>query len=210
MKAATPAMQPELHDAITRYVEEMLGAEGLLYASKIVANCKMLAVNHPSADVDALVMAAYLRDISTGVYGKQDHHRHSAEMAVGFLSDWDIHATTLARVRAAILVHSFVASSAERERVPLEGQLLYDADKIGRLGGLAIVTALIELGAKYPERTFSDETLATVLHHIEERYVELFQSLYTTTAKDLCREKFGRTLAFLDGVLEQLTGSSEV
>lgn len=203
-------MQPELQDAIIRYVEEMLGSEGLLYVSKVVANCKMLAVDHPTVDVDALVMAAYLHDISTGVYGKQDHHRRSAEMAVSFLSDWDVHADTLARVRAAILVHSFSAPPEERDRIPLEGQILYDADKIGRLGGLAIVTALIELGAKYPDRTFSDETLATVLHHIEERYVELFQSLYTTTAKELCREKFGRTLAFLDGVLEQLTGSSEV
>ena len=203
-------MQPELQDAIIHYVEEMLGSEGLMYVSKVVANCKMLAVDHPTVDVDALVMAAYLHDISTGVYGKQDHHRRSAEMALSFLSDWDVHADTLARVRAAIMVHSFVAPAEERDRVPLEGQILYDADKIGRLGGLAIVTALIELGAKYPDRTFSDETLSTVLHHVEERYVELFQSLYTTTARELCREKFGRTLAFLDGVLEQLTGSSEV
>jgi HD superfamily phosphodiesterase len=203
-------MEPELQDAITQYVEEMLGPQGLVYASSIVANCKMLAVDQPDVDLDALVMAAYFHDISTGVYGKEEHHRRSAEMAAAFLREWGVPAERIAAVETAILVHSFAAPAEERDLVSIEGQILYDADKIGRLGGLAIVTSLIELGAKYPDRAFSNEALATVLHHIEERYVELFQSLYTDAAKELCREKFGRTLAFLDGVLEQLTGSSEV
>jgi hypothetical protein len=60
-------MQPDLQDAIVQYVQEMIGAEGLLYVSKIVANCKMLAVDHPSVDLDSPVIAAYFQDISTGV-----------------------------------------------------------------------------------------------------------------------------------------------
>jgi HD superfamily phosphodiesterase len=203
-------MEPELQEAITQYVQEMLGPEGLLYASTIVANCKMLAVDQEGIDADALVMAAYLHDISKGVYGKEEHNQRSAEMATAFLREWGVPAERVACVEAAILVHSFAAPAEERDLVPLEGQILYDADKISRLGGLAVVTALIELGAKYPDRAFTNEALSAILHHIEERYVELFQSLYTDTAKELCREKFGRTLAFLDGVLEQLTGSSEV
>jgi HD superfamily phosphodiesterase len=203
-------MEPELQDAITQYVQEMLGPEGLLYASTIVANCKMLAIDQEDIDQDALVMAAYLHDISTGVYGKEEHHRRSAEMAAAFLREWGVPPERVAAVQAAIMVHSFAAPAEERDLVPIEGQILYDADKISRLGGLAIVTSLIELGAKYPDRTFTNEALAAILHHIEERYVELFQSLYTDTAKELCRDKFGRTLDFLDGVLEQLTGSSEV
>ena len=203
-------MEPELQEAIRHYVEEMVGTDGLVYASKIVANCKMLAVDQEGVDLDALVMAAYLHNVSAGVYGKQEHNKRSAEMAAAFLAEWEVAPAQVERARKAILVHSFVAPIEERLRVPIEGQILYDADKIGRLGGLAVITALIELGAKYPERTFSDESLSIVLHHIEERYVELFQSLYTDAAKDLCREKFGHTLAFLDGVLEQLTGSSEV
>ena len=203
-------MESELQDAIRQYVLEMIGPEGLIYASKVVANCKMLAVDQPGVDMDALIMAAYLHDISTGVYGKQDHNRRSAEMAAAFLGEWGVPPETIACASQAILVHSFAAPASERDLVPIEAQILYDADKIGRLGGLAVVTSLIELGAKYPERTFTDEALSLVLHHVEERYVELFQSLYTDAAKELCREKFGRTLAFLDGVLEQLTGSSEV
>ena len=203
-------MEPELQDAIAQYVQEMLGPEGLIYASTTVANCKMLAVDQEGVDQDAMVMAAYLHDISTGVYGKEEHHRRSAEMAAAFLREWGVPAERVAAVQAAIIVHSFAAPAEERDLVPIEGQILYDADKISRLGGLAVVTSLIELGAKYPDRTFTNEALSAILHHIEERYVELFQSLYTDTAKELCREKFGRTLAFLDGVLEQLTGSSEV
>jgi HD superfamily phosphodiesterase len=203
-------MEPELQDAITQYVQEMLGPEGLMYASTIVANCKMLAVDQEGVDQEALVMAAYMHDISTGVYGKEEHHRRSGEMAAAFLQEWGVPAERVACVQAAIMVHSFAAPAEERDLVPIEGQILYDADKISRLGGLAVVTSLIELGAKYPDRTFTNEALSAILHHIEERYVDLFQSLYTDTAKELCRDKFGRTLAFLDGVLEQLTGSSEV
>jgi len=203
-------MEPELQDAIIQYVQEMLGPEGVVSISGIVANCKMLAVDQEGVDMDALVMAAYLHDISTGVYGKQEHHRRSAEMAAAFLKEWDVPDERIACVRDAIMVHSFAAPAEERDQAPIEGRILYDADKIGRLGGLAVVNALIELGSKYPDRTFTPEALSTILHHIEERYVELFQSLYTDSAKELCREKFGRTLAFLDGVLEQLTGSSEV
>src|SRR5690348_8099618 len=107
-------MEPELQDAIAQYVQEMLGPEGLLYASAIVANCKMLAVDQEDADQEALVMAAYLHDISTGVYGKEEHHRRSAEMAAAFLQEWGVPPERVATVQAAIMVHSFAAPAEER------------------------------------------------------------------------------------------------
>ena len=45
----------------------------------------------------------------------------------------------------------------------LVGQLtylqVYDADKLGRLSGLAVVTSLIEFGARYPDRAVTSEVL---------------------------------------------------
>jgi len=94
--------------------------------------------------------------------------------------------------------------------VPIEGRILYDADKLGRLSGLAVVTSLIEFGARYPNRAVTGDVLAAMLRHIEERFVELYQSLNTAPAREMAQEKFGRTLAFLDGVIEHLSDATPV
>jgi hypothetical protein len=91
-----------------------------------------------------------------------------------------------------------------------EGQVLYDADKLGRLSGLAVVTSLIEFGARYPNQVVTGEMLVALLRHIEERFIELYQSLYTAPAREMAREKFHSTLAFLDGVIEHLSDATPV
>jgi hypothetical protein len=98
----------------------------------------------------------------------------------------------------------------ERNAAISEGQVLYDADKLGRLSGLAVVTSLIEFGARYPNQAVTSEVLATILHHIEERFIELYQSLYTEPARTMARDKFNRSLAFLDGVIEHLSDATPV
>ena len=91
-----------------------------------------------------------------------------------------------------------------------EGQVLYDADKLGRLSGLAVVTSLIEFGARYPNQAVTGEVLAAILRHIEERFIELYQSLYTPPAREMVRSKFDHSLAFLDGVIEHLSDATPV
>jgi len=114
------------------------------------------------------------------------------------------------KVEQAILAHTTAYASEERESVPIEGRILYDADKLGRLSGLAVVTSLIEFGARYPDRAVTGDMLVTILRHIEERFVELYQSLNTAPAREMAQLKFGNTLAFLDGVIEHLAESTPV
>src|SRR5690349_5985412 len=84
-------MDTKVLQAVARYAEEIMGPEGFRYVSAVVANCKMLAVQLEgleeqavTLDMDALVVSAYLHDISTVSHGYQDHHLKSAEMAVEF------------------------------------------------------------------------------------------------------------------------------
>ena len=107
-------------------------------------------------------------------------------------------------------MHTKAVTPDEQESVPLERRILYDADKLGRLSGLAVVTSLIEFGARYPNRAVNAEILAAILRHIEERFVDLYQSLNTAPARDMAKEKFGTTLAFLDGVIEHLSDATPV
>jgi len=116
----------------------------------------------------------------------------------------------LSKVEQIILTHTKALAADERESAPFEGRILYDADKLGRLSGLAVVTSLIEFGARYPNRAVNSEILAAILRHIEERFVDLYQSLNTAPARDMAKAKFGNTLAFLDGVIEHLSDSTPV
>jgi HD superfamily phosphodiesterase len=209
-------MDTELIQVVSHHAEEVLGEEGFRYVCAVVANCKMLALqleaeeDAPTIDMDALVVSAYLHDISTVEHGFHDHPRKSAEMAVEFLQDKQLPATQLARIEQTLLAHTTVLTAEQRESTPIEAQLLFDADKLGRLSGLAVVTSLIEFGARYPNREVTGEVLAAILRHIEERFIELYQSLNTPPARDMAREKFHHTLAFLDGVIEHLSDATPV
>ena len=208
-------MDSDVTQAVAGYVEQTLGRESYQFICAVVANCKMLALeldeeDAGQLDMDALVMAAYLHNISTVEYGYADHHIRSAEMAVDFLRELDVPAERVKKVEQAILIHTSTVPPEQRARGPLEGRVLFDADKLGRLSGLAVVTSLIEFGARYPDRAVTGEVLAAILRHIEERFVELYQSLHTVPAQEMARLKFSNTLAFLDGVIEHLSDATPV
>jgi HD superfamily phosphodiesterase len=203
----------EVVPAVAKYVEDVMSQERFRHVSAVVANCKMLVAELEETgdlDLDALIIAGYLHDISTVAHGFHDHHLKSAEMAVEFLQELDVPAERISKVEQAILRHATPASAEEREKVPLEGRILYDADKLGRLSGLAIVTSLIEFGARYPDRAVTGEILASILRHIEERFIDLYQSLNTDLAREMAKAKFNNTLAFLDGVIEHLSDATPV
>ncbi|GHO45343.1 HD domain-containing protein [Ktedonospora formicarum] len=209
-------METDVIHATAQYAEEVLGSEGLRYVSAVVANCKMLALQleaqeEQSApiDTDALTVSAYLHDISNVTHGVPNHARQSADMAVSFLLREQAPDTLVQKVEQIILLHSIPSTNTETE-VPIEARILYDADKLGRLSGLAVVTSLIEFGARYPNRAVNGDVLAGVLRHIEERFIELYQSLHTEPAREMAQEKFHSTLAFLDGVIEHLSDATPV
>jgi HD superfamily phosphodiesterase len=216
-------METAVASTVAQYAESVLGKERFRYVSAVVANSKMLALELESQeatgdnshtrepiDIDALVIAAYLHDISTVAHGFHGHDLKSAEMAVNYLSELNVPAAQINKVEQAILVHTNALPPEERENVLIEGRILYDADKLGRMSGLAVVTSLIEFGARYPDRAVTGDVLSAILRHIEERFVELYQSLNTAPAREMAQVKFGNTLAFLDGVIEHLSESTPV
>lgn len=210
-------MESEVVQAVAEYTESVMGQEGFRYISAVVATCKMLALELESENeeenqvyMDVLVLSAYLHNISTIEFGFQDHHLKSAEMAVEFLREIQVDDGLVAGVEKTLQAHTTVLPPEERKTLPLEARIIYDADKLGRLSGLAVVTSLIEFGARYPNRAVNGEVLSAILRHIEERFVDLFQSLNTEPAREMARAKFGNTLAFLDGVIEHLNDATPI
>jgi HD superfamily phosphodiesterase len=210
-------MDDAIVQAVADYAEKVLGNEGFNYTRAVVANCRMLVAELDevdeemrSLDLDALIIAAYLHNISTVEFGFPDHQLKSSEMAVELLCTLNAPEHLVSYVERIILTHTKAVAPEEQDSIPLEGRILYDADKIGRLSGLAVVTSLIEFGARYPNRAVNAEVLAAILRHIEERFIDLYQSLNTVPAQHLAKEKFGKTLAFLDGVIEHLSDATPV
>ncbi len=210
-------MEEAIVQEVANYAEKILGKEGFNYTCAVVANCRMLVVELGegseellSLDMNALIIAAYLHNISTVEFGFPDHHVKSAEMAVAFLHTLDAPEQLTSHVERIIRTHTKAVAPEEVDSIPLEGRILYDADKIGRLSGLAVVTSLIEFGAHYPNRAVNAKILVAILRHIEERFIDLYQSLNTVPAQHLAKEKFGNTLAFLDGVIEHLSDATPV
>jgi HD domain len=210
-------MDTDIVQAVARYTEDALGEEGFRYVSAVVANCKMLAWEleaqeeaDPPIHMEALVIASYLHDISAAQQGLKDNQQKSAEIAVEFLHDLDAPEECVKKVQQAILHYASASATEKKGTTPIEALILYDADKLGRLSGLSVVTSLIEFGARYPNRSVTGEVLAAILRHIEERFIDLYQSLNTNPAREMARDKFNRTLAFLDGVIEHLSDATPV
>ena len=111
--------------AVAQYVGDVLSKEGFRHISAVVANCKMLVAqleDPDNLDVDALIIAGYLHDISTVAHGFPNHHFKSAEMAGEFLQELDVPAERIRKVEQAILAHTTLLSAEEREKTPLEGR----------------------------------------------------------------------------------------
>jgi len=120
-------MDNTIVQAVADHAETVLGKEGFHYISAVVANCKMLTAELEQSeedtgtpDIDALVIAAYLHNISTVEYGFKDHHLKSAEMSVEFLRKHDVPAETITKVEQIILEHTKAVARDERESAPLE------------------------------------------------------------------------------------------
>src|SRR5438094_957918 len=124
-------METGILQSAAQYAQQELGSEGFRYASAVIANCKMLVLELETReeevstlDQEALLLAAYLHDISTPTHGYRDHHLKSAEMAVAFLRKHEVSEECIRKVKQAILAHTTMTLPEQRELIPLEARIL--------------------------------------------------------------------------------------
>ena len=129
-------MDTDIVQAVARYVEDILGEEGFRYISAVVANCKMLALElegqeeeSPAIHMEALIIAAYLHDLSAAQPGLKGSPQKSAEMAVEFLRELDASEECIKKVKQAIVSYTSASATEKRDSTPIEALILYDADK---------------------------------------------------------------------------------
>ncbi|MBM4431608.1 MAG: HD domain-containing protein [Chloroflexi bacterium] len=190
-----------LIEQLTVYARATYPAGDLPHIFEVVAYAQSLA-RKTGADEEIVAIAAYFHDISRATMGAKDHNFHSAEMARQWLSQVGYPVQRIEQVAAAIVAHMLPVTGLERELLPLESRILYDADKIGRAQGLGLVGALVRLGQEIPWEELSYTELATVLRKGRAATEEAYRSLYTEAAQELAGPGYQKAVDFCDSLLQ--------
>jgi len=190
-----------LLDQVAAYARATYPAGELPHILEVVAYAQTLA-RRMGANEEIVSIAAYFHDISRVTMGPKDHNVDSAEMARHWLGQHGCPTERIERVVAAIVAHMLPVTGPERELLPLESRILYDADKIGRAQGLGLIGVLVRLGQHVPWDELSYTELATVIRKGRAVTEEAYRSLYTDAARELAGPGYRKAVDFCDSLLQ--------
>ncbi|MBC7261150.1 MAG: HD domain-containing protein [Chloroflexi bacterium] len=188
-------------EEVAAYAKEVYPPAEFPHIAEVVAYGRQLA-RQMGADEEIVTIAAYFHDISRVTLGPEDHNIKSAEMAREWLGQHGYPQERIEQVMVAIIAHTHAVIGPERESVPLEGRILYDADKISRAQGMGLIGMLVHLGAQTNWEGLTYAQLAAVIRRGRELTEEAYHSLYTEAARDLAGPGYRRAIAFCDGLLQ--------
>ena len=167
---------------------------------EVVAYGQQLA-KRTGADEEIVTMAAYFHDISRASAGAEDHNVKSAEIAREWLRQRGYPAERIERVAEAIIAHMRPVTGPERQSVPLEGRVLYDADKVSRAQGFGLLGVLVRLGKQISWEDLGYRQLADAVKTGRDVTQEAYRTLYTDAARDLAGPGYDRAIEFCDHLL---------
>ncbi len=190
-------------EEVAAYARKTYPAGDFPHIVEVVTYGRQLAMRM-GADEEIITIAAYFHDISRATIGPEEHNVRSAEMAREWLGQRGYPAERIQRIAAAIIAHMRPVLGPERESVPIEGRILYDADKISRAQGLGLVGALVHLGGQLSWEDLRYAQLAAAIRRGRDVTEEAYNTLYTAAARELTGPGYRRALEFCDSLLELL------
>lgn len=151
------------------------------------------------ADLEVVTLAAWLHDISKpGIGGVNNHGKKGAERAREILEKEGVESEIIGRV--CVVIEKHVGLTLEEPIQPLEAQVIWDADKLTKLGIVGIIHFLVN-GIKVSPL----ETLEEVTNSIKE-FLPLAEriaaSMNTKAAWNLANERVAHLVSFT-GMLEK-------
>ncbi len=139
-----------------------------------------------NADTEVIVLAAWLHDIAKpGNHGVPNHGAKSAEMASEILKEMGYDDGIISRVREMICKH--VGLILEKELEPLEAQILWEADKLDKLGIVGYVHGIIIYPRRQPGKTMYD--LSKWLREFFPLADRIAVSMYTPIGRQIAQER---------------------
>ncbi len=154
------------------------------HIDEVVALSKHLAEG-TNADMDVITLAAWLHDLDKpGVGGipTQHHGIVSAEMAEEILTQEEINPATIAKVSDVIRKH--VGLTLDEPLEPIEAQIIWEADKILKLGVIGWIQGILNGIRLFPGRSIKQ------IANDHREFLLLAESIVNCVATDK-----GRTIA---------------
>lgn len=152
-------------------------------------------------NIEILEMAAWLHDIAKpGIDGPEQHGRKSSRKARKILSEMDIEETQIRKVCDIIEKH--VGLTLQQPLEPLEAQLLWEADKLSKLGATGIIHYIINGIRLKPGMSLQDisEDLSDFMSLAEE----IADSMHTEKAKEIASKRFNTMKSFVKSLEQEV------
>lgn len=138
------------------------------------------------ADAEVITLAAWLHDISKpGNHGVPNHGEKSAEMASEILRDLGYRDDIISKVQDLIRKH--VGLTLEHQLDPLEAQILWEADKLDKLGIVGYVHGIINFPRLQPGKTMED--LSEWLREFFPLADRIANSMHTPIGRQIAQER---------------------
>jgi uncharacterized protein len=181
------------------------------YHIERVYNLALRIAHEEKADTDTIKAAVLLHDIARAQEdeGKiDDHASEGAKMARKILTEVDFPKQKIPNVIHCIETHRF------RKRLPpktLEAQILQDADRLDIIGAIGIARVFTRGGwsntpihdPKIKPKKQYDGKSETSTNHVQEKLLEIKDTINTRTAKKIAEERHAYVEQFLERLLKE-------
>lgn len=152
----------------------------------MVAYAERLA-DELDGDKEAILVAAWLHDIGSIVYGRKDHHITGAKIASEKLREWGYSEEKIELVKKCILNHR---GSRKDERESLEEKIIAEADAMSNFDNIAGI-----FNAAYTyEKLEQGEAKRTAREKLERKW----NQLHLEKSRDLIRDKYKAAMLLLE------------
>jgi uncharacterized protein len=151
------------------------------------------------ADEEVVEAAAWLHDIAKSQEGENDHGQQAALEVPGLLADTDFPPEKIPAVCDAIAKHVGLTREPPAPPVePLEAAILWDADKLSKLGLMAVVH-FVRASLAYRDAATTDEAIRQNLE-----WLPMNQAIAASFSTPPAREMGGARAARFEAFWEEL------
>ncbi len=162
------------------------GYDPFLFHFVPMVNYAEKLANELGGDKEVILIAAWLHDIGSIIYGREDHHITSVKVAEEKLKELQYPADKIELVKKCILNHR---GSQQNGRDSIEEQIIAEADVLSNFGNIA---GIFKAAFVYEDKS-QDEAKDSVRQKLERKW----KQLHFENSKEIIKPKYEATMLLL-------------
>jgi HD superfamily phosphodiesterase len=154
-------------------------------------------------DEDIMLASVWIHDRYKPQFGGEDHATKAAEWARENLEGLGFPAEKVAEVIYAVSHHEY--DSRKKQKIPAdhpEARMLWDADKVGKIGASMLVF-VIAAGGAFPQNKLDFTWLRRELRNWEHFGQQVANEFYYPLAREMCQKRYAILKAYCDALEEE-------